>query len=112
MDYKQAIVMRTDLGMKKGKIAAQAAHAAVASADKSPDKGKWFAEGQKKVVLKVESEGQLLQVLQDARMEGLPSALIQDAGHTQIPAGTKTCVGIGPAAEDDIDRVTSRLKLL
>jgi PTH2 family peptidyl-tRNA hydrolase len=47
-----------------------------------------------------------------AKDEGLPCALITDAGKTVIAPGTKTAVGIGPAKEEDIDRLTQDLKLL
>ncbi len=112
MDLKQAIIVRSDLGMGKGKLAAQAAHAAVSAADKSPYKRDWVAEGQRKVVLKVTSEAQLIEVMRVATLEGLATAMIEDAGRTQIPSGTKTAVGIGPALEKDIDHVTEKLKLL
>ena len=112
MDYKQALVVRADLGMGKGKIAVQAAHAAVTAADKSEYKKAWLDEGQKKTVLKVNGEKELLAILQSARELGLPTSLIQDAGLTQIASGTKTAVGIGPAPEKEIDKVTLELKLI
>ncbi|MFH1403113.1 MAG: peptidyl-tRNA hydrolase Pth2 [Candidatus Altiarchaeota archaeon] len=109
---KQAIVVRTDLGMGKGKLAAQASHASLTAADRSPHRKEWVSEGQKKTVLKVSGEEELIRILQEAKDYGLPTALIEDAGHTQVEAGTKTCVGIGPAPEEEIDKVTGRLKLL
>jgi peptidyl-tRNA hydrolase, PTH2 family len=112
VELKQVIAVRADLKMGKGKIAAQAAHAAVSAADKSRYKGEWVAQGQKKTVVKVSGEKELLQVLGKARDLKLPTALIEDAGHTQIEPGTKTCVGIGPAPEDEIDRITGELKLM
>jgi PTH2 family peptidyl-tRNA hydrolase len=111
-EYKQTLVVRADLSMKKGKIAAQAAHAAVEAADKSRFTSEWLAEGQMKTVLKVEGEKELMKVLREAQEMGLPTALIEDAGRTQIPAGTKTCVGIGPAPAREVDKVTGELKLL
>ncbi|MFH0860457.1 MAG: peptidyl-tRNA hydrolase Pth2 [Candidatus Altiarchaeota archaeon] len=109
---KQVIVVRVDLKMGKGKIAAQVSHASLAAADKSPDRGKWVNQGMKKSVLKCEGEKELLQLTQLAKDMGLPTALIEDAGHTQVEPGTKTCVGIGPAPSDRIDKITGRLKLL
>ncbi|MDD5111983.1 MAG: peptidyl-tRNA hydrolase Pth2 [Candidatus Altiarchaeota archaeon] len=112
MEHKQAIIVRADLKLGKGKLAAQVAHAAVTAADKSQYKNEWLAGGQKKTVLKCSGEKELLELLQQARSAGLPVALIEDAGLTQIPPGTKTCVGIGPAPENRIDAITGRLKLL
>ncbi len=109
---KQVLVVRTDLKMGKGKIAAQAAHAAVLAADKSEYKRAWLMESQRKTVVKVSGEKELLKVLREAREAGLPTALVEDAGHTQVEPGTKTCVGIGPAPSSEIDKVTGELKLL
>lgn len=109
---KQVIVVRKDLKLGKGKLAAQVAHAAVEAADKSSFKSRWMSGGQKKSVLGCENEEMLLQVYADAKKANLPAALIRDAGRTQIPPGTLTCVGIGPAPEEDIDKITKDLKLL
>ena len=112
MDLKQVMVVRTDLEMGKGKIAAQVAHAAVTAADKSKYKADWLHQGQQKAVVKVTGEKELLAILKEARDAGLPTALIEDAGHTQIEPGSKTVVGIGPAPEKEIDKITGKLKLL
>jgi len=109
---KQAVVVRADLEMGKGKIAAQASHASLTAADKSPFKKHWVAQGQKKVVLKVSSEQELLEINMQARKAGVTTALIEDAGHTQVEGGTKTAVGIGPGPEHEIDKITGHLKLL
>ncbi|MFH0863435.1 MAG: peptidyl-tRNA hydrolase Pth2 [Candidatus Altiarchaeota archaeon] len=112
VEFKQVIVVRSDLAMGKGKIAAQASHAAVATADKSRYKADWLSQGQKKTVVKVTGEKELLTILHAARDAGLPTVLIEDAGHTQVEPGTKTCVGIGPAPVEQIDKITGKLKLL
>ncbi|MBU0761979.1 MAG: peptidyl-tRNA hydrolase Pth2 [Candidatus Altiarchaeota archaeon] len=112
MDFKQVIVVRSDLKMGKGKIAAQAGHAAVSAAEKSQYKKEWLGQGQKKTVLKVDSEAELIRILQEAKDRGLPVCMIEDAGHTQLEPGTRTCVGIGPAPADELDRLTGELKLL
>lgn len=111
MDLKQVIVARKDLNLSKGKLSAQVAHASVSASDKSKWKKEWLRQGQKKSVLKVENEKGLLEIFMDAKNAGLPTELIQDMGKTEIPAGTKTCVGIGPAPEEEIDKVTGELKL-
>lgn len=103
--------------MGKGKLAVQVAHASLSAALKVMEEKrewfeKWVASGQKKVVLKVDSEEDLLKRFGKALREGVPAVLIRDAGLTQIPPGTATAVGIGPAPEEVIDKVTSDLKLL
>ncbi len=111
------IVIRSDLKMSKGKMAAQVAHAAVSCAMKSNKyssalfKG-WMNQGQKKVVLKVPDKKALLDLYEEAQVKGLTSKIIADAGHTELEPGTITCLGIGPSKEKDIDRLTSDLKLV
>ena len=117
-DIKQVIVVRSDLKMGKGKVAAQVAHAAVDGAETARIKhpkwyGSWMEQGQAKVVVKTDGGEQALEELQkQARSLGLPVALIQDRGLTQVEPGTTTCLGIGPGPSRDIDRVTGKLKLL
>jgi len=111
---KQAIVVRNDLKMHKGKIAAQASHASLESYKRS-DKDKileWESGGYKKIVLKVQSEEELLELYQEAKKMGVVCALITDAGHTQVEPNTRTCVGIGPDCDEIVDRLTGHLKLL
>jgi PTH2 family peptidyl-tRNA hydrolase len=114
---KQAIVVRTDLGMGKGKLAAQAAHASLSAAELvSSSRVGWYedwkSEGQKKVVLKVGSESELDELYKAARHAKLPAALVHDRGLTQLEPGTVTCLGIGPAPDGEIDSITGKLKLL
>lgn len=114
MGYKQVMIVRKDLDMGKGKIAAQASHASL-EAYKKADSGarkEWERGGSKKVVLKVNSLEELEAVYGQAKKTGLPCALIRDAGRTQLEAGTPTAVGIGPADEKEIDRITGKLKML
>ena len=116
-EYKQVLVFRTDLQMGKGKIAAQAGHAAISAAQDAFNRHKkwyeaWLYEGQKKVALKVLGEKELGELEAAADDLGLPHALIIDRGLTQIPEGTITCLGIGPAPGAMIDRLTGKLKLL
>jgi PTH2 family peptidyl-tRNA hydrolase len=113
---KQVIVVRADLGMGKGKIAAQVGHACVLGAESvrksHPDWfEKWWAS-QEKIVLKVNSEKELQEVKKSAIELGLPWAEVTDAGHTQIAPGTFTCISIGPAPEELVDKITNELKLL
>ncbi|MFW9789363.1 MAG: peptidyl-tRNA hydrolase Pth2 [Candidatus Thorarchaeota archaeon] len=115
--YKQVIAVRTDLGMSRGKIAVQVAHGSVSSAEQArvfkQDIWKaWLREGQKKVAVKVNSEEELIELQRQAVSHSLPNALIRDAGLTELPPGTITVLGIGPAQAEIIDEVTSELKLL
>jgi len=121
MAYKQVIVVRTDLGMSKGKLAAQAAHASLEAALRVMQHDKifksdifktWRTEGAKKIVLKVESEDALKRLESLAVKAGLKNVLISDAGLTEIPAGTKTALGIGPDEEKRIDKITGNLSAL
>ena len=111
------MVIRRDLGMGTGKIAAQVAHASILAAKRAEDRrpewfAEWFATGQAKVVVKVQSLDQLIEVKVHAESLKLPVAIVQDSGRTQLEPGTSTCVGIGPAPEELIDKVTNHLKLL
>lgn len=115
--FKQTIVIRADLKMGKGKACGQCSHASVSAYEKvrktHPDIAKgWLAIGQKKVVLKVQSEEELFEYLQKGKDAGIPCELIRDAGHTQLEPGTVTCFGAGPWKEEELDKVFGKLKLL
>ena len=117
VDVKQAVVVRTDLGMGRGKIAAQAGHACVLGAEHirktHPEWfSQWFEAGQKKIVLKVPGIKELHEIKRHAVEIGLPCLEVADAGHTQVSPGTVTCVSVGPAPENLIDKITRDLKLL
>ncbi|XP_011693768.1 PREDICTED: peptidyl-tRNA hydrolase 2, mitochondrial isoform X1 [Wasmannia auropunctata] len=113
--YKLILVIRTDLKMGKGKVAAQCSHAAVAAykaARKYPKILRaWEESGQAKITLKVDSEAALTEIAKEAKAAGLLSNVVHDAGHTQIPAGSKTVCAVGPGPEELIDQVTGHLKL-
>ena len=113
-EYKQVIIVRQDLKLPKGKLAAQVAHAAVESFTKADNRvaALWKNAGQKKIVCKVADEKALRKLLIGAQNAGLPHALITDAGKTVIAPGTVTCLGIGPADEEKIDKLTGELGML
>lgn len=124
-EAKQVIVMRTDLGMRKGKMIAQGAHASmmwlvhrIQDADINTFNDAelaWLTRSFVKVCVRVDSEEELMQVFTAAKAdESVGNVyLIEDAGRTEFKGiPTRTCMAIGPAWGKDIDRVTGELKLL
>ncbi|MDD5182057.1 MAG: peptidyl-tRNA hydrolase Pth2 [Candidatus Nanoarchaeia archaeon] len=114
---KQAIIIRKDVKMDKGKLCVQVAHASVSAALKVKESDpelfdRWFRLGQKKVVLKVDSVKQLIELKNKAVAMRIKNELIKDAGLTQLVPGTITALGIGPAEDGEIDKIISELKLL
>ncbi|PGG98283.1 peptidyl-tRNA hydrolase [Helicocarpus griseus UAMH5409] len=117
-EVKLVLVVRTDLGMGKGKIAAQCSHATLACykyyithAPNSPILRRWERGGQAKVALQVKSEEEMMLLQAQAVSLGLCARVIQDAGRTQIVSGSRTVLGIlGPKGV--VDGVTGGLKLL
>ncbi|MBI2542444.1 peptidyl-tRNA hydrolase [Candidatus Woesearchaeota archaeon] len=114
MIYKLVILVREDLKLPKGKMSAQAGHAAVDAVLKSDKKTveEWKKTGAGKIVLKVKDEKELFKYKQMAEDNRLKTALITDAGHTVIEPGTITCLGIGPDLSEKIDRITGKLKMM
>ncbi|MEW5896769.1 MAG: peptidyl-tRNA hydrolase Pth2 [Nanoarchaeota archaeon] len=114
MAYKQVILVRTDLKLPKGKLAAQCAHASVDAVLKSSSDAikSWKKEGMAKIVVKVKDEKELLKYFQQAKDDGLTAALITDAGRTVVAPGTKTCAALGPDKEEKVDKITGKLPLL
>ena len=115
-DYKMVIVVRTDLGLTKGKMAVQVAHASVNCAVQAHMKRRkvydeWYRGGQKKIVAKVTSMRELLELKSMAEAKGHITSLVTDAGLTQVPPGTTTCLGIGPADSGTLDPLTGSLGL-
>ena len=111
---KQVIIVRTDLKMKKGKIAAQCCHGAIGAYKKSAKEKirKWEDEACAKIVLKVDNLEDLLELKEIAKRNNIANCLVTDAGRTQIPESTITCLGLGPDEDEVIDKITSDLKLL
>ena len=111
---KQVILVREDLGMPPGKLAAQVAHASVECVLKS-DSGTiqtWKKEGMTKIILGVRDKQHLLLKMRQVKTEKLVHALIEDAGRTFFTEPTVTCLGIGPDKDERIDKVTGNLKTL
>jgi PTH2 family peptidyl-tRNA hydrolase len=125
---KQVIVMRKDLGMRKGKMIAQGAHASLKvlldagaldreaakyTIDLAPPMLAWLGGRFTKVCVSVDSESALEMIVAKARDAGVPVALIVDAGATEFHGvPTKTCCAVGPAWTDDVDAITGQLPLL
>lgn len=113
--YKLCVVVRKDIKMSCGKCCAQVGHAVLECFLRQDDKrlkDDWMSEGAKKIVLQISSVEQLHALNEAAKRAGLTTAVISDAGHTELKPGTITCMGIGPDKEEKIDRVTKDLKPL
>jgi PTH2 family peptidyl-tRNA hydrolase len=125
--HKQAVVLRKDLNMRKGKMIAQGCHASMSAVlsrcsrseagwlipGNDPDVAPWLEGKFAKIALGVDSEAELVALYDKALSMGLPCSIIRDAGLTEfknIP--TLTAVAIGPAEKSRIDELTSHLKLL
>ena len=126
MKHKQVLVLRKDLGMRKGKMVAQGAHASQGALfDIGHIEGdwlmipldgrtkSWICEEFTKVCVSVSSEAELLALYEKAMEAGLITKLIKDAGHTEFHGvPTYTAVAIGPDEDWKIDPVTGHLPLL
>lgn len=128
VSVKQVIVVRKDLQMPAGKLAAQVSHASTGAFLKhysnnngtlTPKDSKsykknvepWLTREFTKICLKVNSEQELLEVYQRCTAAKIPCSLIKDAGHTVFSSPTLTCLGIGPFDSNKIDAITGNLKL-
>ncbi|CAH9070834.1 unnamed protein product [Cuscuta epithymum] len=115
-DFKMVLVVRNDLKMGKGKIAAQCSHATLGLYKKLCNRApkaleRWEMCGQVKVVVKIESEDDMLVLQERAKLIKLPTHITIDAGRTQIAPNSRTVMAIlGPS--DMVDDVTGGLKLL
>ena len=137
MKTKQVIVMRKDLGMRKGKMCSQAAHASIGALlslfrkeDVNDDRGNhyyrymvrfsetsvlddWLNGFFTKICVSVNSEEELLDIYKKAQDAGLPVKLITDSGLTEFHGQpTNTCLCIGPYDSEEIDKITGDLSLL
>jgi len=115
--FKQVLVVRLDLDMGRGKAAVQCAHAAVSAAEEARNHlhnwwKSWMEEGQLKVAVKVPDLNSVLDLERKGRSRGIPVHLVRDRGLTQVPPGTITCLGLGPAPAGIVDSLTGNLALL
>ena len=131
MDTKQVIVIRKDLKMRRGKQIAQACHASMKAIldngyiqrggqilpcyiiPMTPEMDDWLAGLFTKISVSVDSEEELLKIHEQAAEAGLVCSLIKDAGLTEFGGvPTYTAVAVGPAKNEDVDKITGELKLL
>ena len=115
--FKQVLVVRLDLDMGRGKAAVQCAHAAVSAAEEARTHlhnwwKSWIEEGQLKVAVKVPDLDSILDLERKGRSKGIPVHLVKDRGLAQVPPGTITCLGLGPAPSDVVVSLTGNLALL
>ena len=116
-EYKVVILVRQDVKMSKGKTVAQACHAAVSCAMQAYRKqpsvfSDWDSNGQKVVCLKVASQKELFEYKAIADAQKIITGVVCDAGRTEIDPGTITCMGIGPAKQSVLDKITGELSML
>lgn len=126
MGVKQTIIMRSDLGMRKGKMIAQGAHAAMAfltnrirnawEENYPPQfnviEQEWIEGSFRKICLQVDSEKELLDIYEKAKKAGLEAHLITDSGLTEFHGvPTNTCIALGPDEDEKIDLITAGLRL-
>ncbi len=125
MTVKQVIVIRKDLGMRRGKEIAQGSHASIAWLIKrlkdnrldsfyelEPFEREWCESGSTKICLQIDSESGLDEIYAAAKKAGLEVHMITDAGATEFHGvPTKTCLAIGPDDSSKIDPITKELKL-
>lgn len=125
---KQVIVVITGLNMRKGKIAAQVAHASlgvILAAMNKQDSScvlplkegtaltTWINNSFTKICVGVDTEQELLKLIETAKSTNIPHCLITDSGKTEFNGvPTITCAAFGPHWSEELDKLTGHLKLL
>lgn len=123
---KQAIIVRKDLKLPKGKLSVQVAHASVSvlfKYAKFKDKEiniidtnstiiNWLSEGMPKIVLYANDINELTEIFTNAKIKNIMCSMITDAGKTVFNKPTITCASIGPDKDDIINSITKHLKLV
>lgn len=116
MKQKQILIWRKDLKVRKGKFAAQIAHASLKATLENlnhPNVKQWLDELFTKIVVSVESEEELFEIFNKAKEAGLITALITDSGLTEFHGvPTNTCIAVGPATQEELEPITGHLSLL
>ena len=111
------LVTRKDLKLSKGKLAAQCSHAAVecalkASRECAKTLQLWRENGARKIVVEAPNLDSLKRLFGEAQAAGIVCYMVRDAGHTEIPSGPGTVVGLGPGSRDSIDSLTGSFGLV
>ena len=124
--YKQIIIIRKDLNMRKGKMIAQGSHASRQAIfqqgtftedsfilKKDNRFWYWLTNNFKKIVVSVNSEAELLEYYELAKSKNILCSLIKDSGLTEFKGvPTYTAVAIGPDLDNVVDEITKSLPLL
>ncbi|XP_068187739.1 peptidyl-tRNA hydrolase 2, mitochondrial-like [Antennarius striatus] len=115
-EFKLVLVVRNDLKMSPGIMAAQCSHAAISSYKQAQGGNpeilkQWIYCGQPKKVVEAPNEDTLIDLLAEAKELGLLASLIEDSEKTGVASGSYNMVAIGPGPSDLIDRVTGNLSL-
>uniref|UniRef100_A0A0D6R5J5 peptidyl-tRNA hydrolase n=1 Tax=Araucaria cunninghamii TaxID=56994 RepID=A0A0D6R5J5_ARACU len=116
-ELKMVFVVRQDLKMGAGKIASQCAHAAIGTygelmRSRQSLLNKWECCGQPKIVVTCKNQQEMNNLRAAAEKIGLPTFTVADAGRTQVSAGSRTVLAIGPGSKALVDSVTGKLRLL
>lgn len=123
---KQVIIVRRDLNLSPGKLAAQVAHASQqfllqeqhgAEDDFTVEMfwprayQRWERSGETIIVLGCKDEAEMMKIMTAAKVADLPAYVQVDEGRTEVEKNTATCIAIGPAESEKIDAITKRLRL-
>ncbi|XP_012077368.1 peptidyl-tRNA hydrolase 2, mitochondrial isoform X2 [Jatropha curcas] len=116
-ELKMVLVVRQDLKMGAGKIASQCAHAATGMYSELMQShrlllSRWENCGQPKIVVTCKNQQEMNRIKEAADSIGLPTFVVADAGRTQVLAGSKTVLAIGPGSKELVNSVTGKLRLL
>nr|GEU39176.1 peptidyl-tRNA hydrolase 2, mitochondrial [Tanacetum cinerariifolium] len=116
-DLKMVLVVRQDLKMGQGKIASQCAHAATGLYSRLMQSHRnllhrWEHSGQAKIVVTCKNQQEMNKLQEVAEGIGLPTYVVADAGRTQVSAGSRTVLAIGPGNKSTVDSVTGKQRLL
>ncbi|XP_057478685.1 uncharacterized protein LOC130766031 isoform X2 [Actinidia eriantha] len=116
-ELKMVLVVRQDLKMGAGKIASQCAHAATGIYSELMHSQRsllrqWELCGQPKIVVTCKNQQEMNRLKDTAESIGLPTFVVADAGRTQVSAGSKTVLAVGPGSRASVDSVTGKLRLL
>ncbi|HTT73779.1 MAG TPA: aminoacyl-tRNA hydrolase [Thermoplasmata archaeon] len=115
--WKVALVIRGELRLTAGKAAVQAAHAAVLLYERARTRApgaleEWSRGGQRKIALLAPTLAEMEALERAARGRGIATVWVEDAGFTEVAPGTRTCLGLGPARDAELDPITGTLELL